>query len=56
MALQGSFESTDWSVFREAATNIQGTINDYAVSSYIYKCMEDVCVTTNITVRVNEKP
>lgn len=59
MALQGCFESTDWSVFKEVATNSQGTaINKYAdpVSSYIYKCMEDVCVTKNTTVRANEKP
>ncbi len=58
-AVQGCFECTDWSVFRQAATKDQEIdIEDYAVavSGYIYKCMEDVCVTKCITVRANEKP
>lgn len=46
-ALQGCFDCTAWSVFRETATK------DEVVSGYIQKCMEDVCVIKTIT---NQKP
>ncbi|KAK0151949.1 hypothetical protein N1851_006689 [Merluccius polli] len=58
-ALQDCFESTDWSVFKEASTGPLGVnIEEYAeaVSGYIQKCTEDLCVTKHITVRANQKP
>lgn len=58
-ALQDCFECTDWSVFREAATTNQDVnLTEYtdSVTGYITKCMEDVTVTKDITVRANEKP
>lgn len=57
--LQDCFESTDWSVFREAATTYQHVdLTKYteAVTGYITKCMEDVTVTKYTTVRANDKP
>lgn len=59
MSMQACFECTDWSVFRDAATKGHTTdIEEYAdvVSGYILKCMDDVCVTKNITVQANQKP
>ncbi|KAK0148820.1 hypothetical protein N1851_010766 [Merluccius polli] len=59
-ALQDCFECTDWSIFREAATDDDQCtdINEYAesVTAYINKCIEDVTVMKTITVRANQKP
>ena len=58
-ALQDCFECTDWSIFKEAATEGNHTdVEEYAgtVSAYIHKCMEDVSVVKSITTRANEKP
>lgn len=58
-ALLDCFEITDWSVFKEAATGQLGVnVKEYAeaVSGYIQKCTEDICVTKDITVRANQKP
>lgn len=58
-ALQDCFENTDWSVYSEAATTNQHvSLTEYtdSVTGYITKCMEDVTVTKDITVRANEKP
>ncbi|XP_061896568.1 uncharacterized protein LOC133645727 [Entelurus aequoreus] len=58
-ALQNCFESTDWNMFKAAATNNHNTcVEEYAesVSAYIQKCIEDVSVIKNIPTRANEKP
>lgn len=53
-ALQDCFESTDWKMFREAATYGQHTcVEEYtdSVTGYIEKCIEDVTVVKLITTR-----
>uniref|UniRef100_A0A3B1K1K8 Reverse transcriptase domain-containing protein n=1 Tax=Astyanax mexicanus TaxID=7994 RepID=A0A3B1K1K8_ASTMX len=57
--LQGCFDCTDWSVFKEAASYGKVIdIGEYAetVSAYIQKCIEDVQTTKHIISRANEKP
>ncbi|XP_061923229.1 uncharacterized protein LOC133663056 [Entelurus aequoreus] len=58
-ALQDCFETTDWDMFKAAATKNHPTcVEEYAESvfAYIQKCMEDVSVIKNIPTRANEKP
>lgn len=58
-ALQDCFSSTDWSMFREAATyNNCVDIQEYTetVLAYIRKCTDDVTVTKTISIRANQKP
>ncbi|KAL0149686.1 hypothetical protein M9458_054969 [Cirrhinus mrigala] len=58
-ALQDCFDTTDWSMFKQAATyNNTTDLQEYAetVTAYINKCTEDVTVTKTITVRANQKP
>ncbi|KAI2651673.1 hypothetical protein H4Q32_019814 [Labeo rohita] len=58
-ALQDCFDTTDWSMFKQAATyNNTTDLQEYAetVTAYINKCTEDVTVTKIITVRANQKP
>uniref|UniRef100_A0A669CU71 Reverse transcriptase domain-containing protein n=1 Tax=Oreochromis niloticus TaxID=8128 RepID=A0A669CU71_ORENI len=58
-ALQDCFGSTDWNIFKEAATyNNIIDIEEYTdtVSSYITKCIDDVTQMKSITTRANRKP
>ena len=58
-ALQYCFETTDWDMFKQAATDNHHTnINEYTetVTAYISKCIDDVTETKTITVRANQKP
>ncbi|KAL0148027.1 hypothetical protein M9458_056642 [Cirrhinus mrigala] len=58
-ALQDCFDTTDWSMFKQAATyNNTTDLQEYAetVTAYINKCTEDVTVVKTITVRANQKP
>ncbi|KAL0153828.1 hypothetical protein M9458_050858 [Cirrhinus mrigala] len=58
-ALQDCFDTTDWSMFKQAATyNNTTDLQEYleTVTAYINKCTEDVTVTKTITVRANQKP
>lgn len=58
-ALQDCFETTDWEIFRQAATyNNQTDIEEYTdtVTSYITKCIDDVTHTKQIITRANWKP
>ncbi|KAK3516331.1 hypothetical protein QTP70_009387 [Hemibagrus guttatus] len=58
-ALQDCFECTDWTMFREAATNSDSiNLEEYmtSVTSYIGKCIDDVTVSKTITTRSNQKP
>ncbi|KAL0194797.1 hypothetical protein M9458_008369, partial [Cirrhinus mrigala] len=58
-ALQDCFDTTDWSMFKQAATyNNTTDLQEYAetVTAYINKCTEDVTVTKTITVCANQKP
>ncbi|KAL0150730.1 hypothetical protein M9458_053953, partial [Cirrhinus mrigala] len=58
-ALQDCFNSTDWSMFKQAATyNNTTDLQEYSetVTAYINKCTEDVTVSKTITVRANQKP
>uniref|UniRef100_A0A3B1K0V6 Reverse transcriptase domain-containing protein n=1 Tax=Astyanax mexicanus TaxID=7994 RepID=A0A3B1K0V6_ASTMX len=58
-ALQDCFSTTDWNMFREAATHNNSTdIQEYTetVSAYITKCIDDVTDLKTITVRANQKP
>ncbi|KAL0149801.1 hypothetical protein M9458_054849 [Cirrhinus mrigala] len=58
-ALQDCFNTTDWSMFKQAATyNNTTDLQEYAetVTAYINKCTEDVTVTKTITVHANQKP
>lgn len=58
-ALQDCFSTTDWNMFREAATHNNSTdIQEYSdtVSAYITKCIDDVTVLKTITIRANQKP
>ena len=59
VALQDCFETTDWGMFREAATHNNNTdIEEYTdtVTSYISKCIDDVTHMKTITNRANQKP
>jgi len=57
--LQHCFESTDWQVFKKAATNAgEVDLEEYAssVTCYINKCVDDVTTTRTITIHPNQKP
>ncbi len=56
---QDCFETTDWNMFKQAATyNNTTDLQEYieTVTAYITKCIDDVTVTKTITVRANQKP
>ena len=58
-ALQDCFETTQWGIFREAATH--GNVTDLqeyteSVIGYINKCTDDVTVAKTIKTRANRKP
>ncbi len=58
-ALQDCFDTTDWNMFKQAATyNNTADLQEYTetVTAYITKCIDDVTVTKTITVRANQKP
>ncbi len=58
-AFQDCFDTTDWDMFKEAATyNNTTDLQEYSetVTAYITKCIDDVTVTKSITVRANQKP
>ncbi len=58
-ALQNCFETTDWDMFKQAATyNNTTDLQEYSetVTAYITKCIDDVTITKTITVRANQKP
>ncbi len=58
-ALQDCFDTTDWNMFKQAATyNNTTDLQEYSetVTAYITKCIDDVKVTKTITVRANQKP
>uniref|UniRef100_A0A672HXF0 Reverse transcriptase domain-containing protein n=1 Tax=Salarias fasciatus TaxID=181472 RepID=A0A672HXF0_SALFA len=58
-ALQDCFSTTDWSVFREAATfNDTIDLQEYTetVTAYMRKCMDDVTVSRTISTHANQKP
>lgn len=58
-ALQDCFSTTDWNMFKQAATyNNTTDLQEYTetVTAYITKCTDDVIVTKTITVRANQKP
>lgn len=58
-ALQDCFDTTDWNMFKQAATynnTIDLQEDSKTVIAYINKCIDDVIVTKTITVRANQKP
>ncbi len=58
-ALQDCFDTTDWNMFKQAATyNNTTDLQEYTetVTAYITKCIDDVTVTKTITIRANQKP
>lgn len=58
-ALEDCFNTTDWDIFKQAAThNDHIGIEEYTetVTAYITKCMDDVTHSKTITVRANQKP
>ena len=58
-ALQDCFATTDWEMFKQAATyNSHTDINEYTdtVTAYISKCIDDVTHTKTIVTRANQKP
>ncbi len=58
-ALQDCFNTTDWNMFKQAATcNNTTDLQEYSetVTAYITKCIDDVTVTKTITVWANQKP
>ncbi len=58
-ALQDCFDTTDWNMFKQAATyNNTTDLQEYTetVTAYITKCIDDVTVTKTVTVRANQKP
>ncbi|KAI3358154.1 hypothetical protein L3Q82_003151 [Scortum barcoo] len=58
-ALQDCFGTTDWEMFKEAATyNNLIDVEEYTdtVTSYITKCIDDVTHIKSITTRANRKP
>ncbi len=58
-ALQDCFDTTDWNMFKQAATyNNTTDLQEYTetVTAYITKCIDDVTVTKTITVWANQKP
>ncbi|XP_062851034.1 uncharacterized protein LOC134314382 [Trichomycterus rosablanca] len=57
--LQDCFETTDWQIFREAATSESNVdLEEYTTSvmDYIRTCMENVTTSKTITIRQNQKP
>ncbi len=57
-ALQDCVDTTDWNMFKQAATyNNTTDLQEYSetITAYI-KCIDDVTVTKTITVRANQKP
>ncbi len=57
-ALQDCFNTTDWNMFKLAATYNTTDLQEYSetVTAYITKCIDDVTVTKTITVQANQKP
>ncbi len=58
-ALQDCFDTTDWNMFKQAATyNNTTALQEYTetVTAYITKCIDDVTVTKTTTVWANRKP
>lgn len=58
-ALLDCFSTTDWNMFKQAATyNNTTDLQEYTetVTAYITKCIDDVTVTKTIKVRANQKP
>ncbi len=56
-ALQDCFDTTDWNMFKQAATyNNTADLQEYTetVTAYITKCIDDVTVTKTITVWANQ--
>lgn len=56
--LQDCYESTDWDMFKQAATNNKHTdVDEYAstVCAFILKCAEDVSATKTVITRANDK-
>lgn len=57
--LQDCFETAEWQMFKEAATE-GDTVNlekyTKSVLGYIEKCVEDVTITKPITIPPNQKP
>ena len=57
--IQDCFDTTDWNMFKQAATyNNTTDLQEYSetVTAYITKCIDDVTVTKTITVRANQRP
>ena len=57
--LQDCFETTDWQMFKEAATEGNAVnLEEYSESvlAYIAKCVEYVTTTKTITISPNQKP
>ena len=58
-ALKDYFNTTDWEVFKQAASHNSTTdLHEYTntVTAYITKCIDDVSVLKTVTVRANQKP
>lgn len=56
-ALQDCFDATGWDMFKQTATYSNDTnIQEYTVTGYITKCIDDVIHTRFITTRANQKP
>ena len=58
-ALRDCFDTTDWDMFKQAATyNHHTDIQEYieTVTGYITKCIDDVTQNRAITIRANQKP
>ncbi|KAM8851730.1 NLR family CARD domain-containing protein 3 [Synchiropus picturatus] len=59
VALQNCFSTTDWNMFREAATtNNTVDLQEHTetVTAYIRKCIDNVTVAKTISIRANQKP
>lgn len=54
-AHQDCFETTDWEMFKQAAT-YNNTTDIEVVTSYISKCIDDVTHSMIITIQANWKP
>ncbi|XP_049599783.1 uncharacterized protein [Syngnathus scovelli] len=58
-ALRDCFDTTDWDLFKQAATYNDWTdIEEYtdSVTSYITKCIDDVTCSKSVVTRANWKP
>lgn len=57
LALQDCFGTTDWEMFKQAATNNNHTdLEEYTDTVISTKCIEDVTHTKTINTRANQKP